>query len=363
MNPNQNPSVTGRNNFLAALSRKTMPGRVPLAEICFWPETLKRWRQEGLPVGADVYDYFGIDKIFIHYPFDGSLLLEPRVIEDNKDYKVELNSDGVTMQSWKTTYAPPSEIDFLIKNHEDWKRLKHRFEIHAERFQKNIEIEFQKATGSNLLRIVSPFEPLWYVLRTLGFVRALEAMALEPEFIDDMVGTYTDFILSMLQMLIEKGLKYDGLWFFSDLCYKNGMLFSPRLYQERFQSYHLKIARFCRENRLLLMLHCDGDVREFLPLLIETGFDCIQPLEARAGNDVRKLKAEYGTQLCLFGNINMDILARGDQGEIADEVISKVECAKQGGGYVFHSDHSVPPTVSFENYCLALELAKKHGNY
>ncbi|MBU0715474.1 MAG: hypothetical protein KJ964_08975, partial [Verrucomicrobia bacterium] len=93
------------------------------------------------------------------------------------------------------------------------------------------------------------------------------------------------------------------------------------------------------------------------------GFDCIQPLEARAGNDVRKLKKEYGSDIAFFGNINMDVLARGIAREIEAEVVSKVMVAKEGGGYIFHSDHSVPPTVSFESYRLAVDLARKHGGY
>ena len=51
-----------------------------------------------------------------------------------------------------------------------------------------------------------------------------------------------------------------------------------------------------------VIMHCDGDVHEFIPLLIEAGFDCIQPLEARAGNDVRKLKGQYGKDIAFFGN-------------------------------------------------------------
>jgi uroporphyrinogen decarboxylase len=35
----------------------------------------------------------------------------------------------------------------------------------------------------------------------------------------------------------------------------------------------------------------------------------------------------------------------------------------KGGGYIFHSDHSVPPTVSFDNYKYAMELVDKYGRY
>jgi uroporphyrinogen decarboxylase len=49
--------------------------------------------------------------------------------------------------------------------------------------------------------------------------------------------------------------------------------------------------------------------------------------------------------------------------EIRAYIRRKVSAAKQGGGYIFHSDHSVPPSVSFENYCYVIELVEKYGKY
>ena len=36
---------------------------------------------------------------------------------------------------------------------------------------------------------------------------------------------------------------------------------------------------------------------------------------------------------------------------------------KEGGGYVFASDHSIPNSVSYRNMCEITELAKKLGKY
>ena len=69
---------------------------------------------------------------------------------------------------------------------------------------------------------------------------------------------------------------------------------------------------------MFYILHCDGKVADFVPLLIEAGFDAIQPLEARAGNDVRNLKNEFGNQIVFFGNISADVLASGSKVEPAE---------------------------------------------
>ncbi len=57
----------------------------------------------------------------------------------------------------------------------------------------------------------------------------------------------------------------------------------------------------------------------------------------------------------------MDIII-GDF-DLVTEVRSKVLIAKENGGYIFHSDHSVPPSVSLENYEYVLDLVKRYGKY
>ncbi|MBI4579826.1 MAG: hypothetical protein HY718_08995, partial [Planctomycetes bacterium] len=97
------------------------------------------------------------------------------------------------------------------------------------------------------------------------------------------------------------------------------------------------------------------------PLLIEAGCDAIHPLEARAGNDLREYKSLHGSNICLIGNIDADVVATNDRSRIEREVADKIPVAAQGGGYIYHIDHSVPPTVSFDTYRYLLDLVRHYG--
>ena len=99
-----------------------------------------------------------------------------------------------------------------------------------------------------------------------------------------------------------------------------------------------------------------------MPLVLETGATAIQPIEAKAGNDVRKLKKTYGKDLVFVGNIDVMTMS-GTNEEIEEEIKNKVLVAKENGGYIFHSDHSVPPSVSFKNYKYVMEMVSKYGKY
>jgi uroporphyrinogen decarboxylase len=110
------------------------------------------------------------------------------------------------------------------------------------------------------------------------------------------------------------------------------------------------------------MLHTDGNVAPLIPHFLDAGFVALHPLEAKAGLDVRSLKREYGSRLVLFGNIDVRAMAHPDPA-VLEEIRGKVTAAKEGGGYIYHSDHSVPNDVSFVSYCRAVEWVKQYGSY
>ena len=56
-------------------------------------------------------------------------------------------------------------------------------------------------------------------------------------------------------------------------------------------------------------------------------------------------------------------MADPDPRVIEEEIASKIPIAMKGGGYIYHSDHSVPDNVSFEQYSRVIELVREHGKY
>ena len=45
------------------------------------------------------------------------------------------------------------------------------------------------------------------------------------------------------------------------------------------------------------------------------------------------------------------------------EISTKIPVAKKGGGYIYHSDHSVPDNVSFGQYKRVMELVTEYGAF
>ena len=48
---------------------------------------------------------------------------------------------------------------------------------------------------------------------------------------------------------------------------------------------------------------------------------------------------------------------------IEAELREKIPVAMEGGGYIYHSDHSIPPEVSLETYLHAINVLNEIGTY
>jgi len=178
-----------------------------------------------------------------------------------------------------------------------------------------------------------------------------------------MVMTLAELIIVTAELMMNNGFKFDGAYLSNDMGYRNGLLFSPDSYRKTHYEADRLLYGYFHSKGLKTILHSCGNVTELVPLLIEVGLDCLQPLEVKAGMDVITLKEKYGDKIAFMGNIDVRLMADEDPAKIEEEIKKKFEVAKRNGGYIYHSDHSIPNNVSFQHYCRVMELVKKYGVY
>jgi uroporphyrinogen decarboxylase len=183
------------------------------------------------------------------------------------------------------------------------------------------------------------------------------AMLEDPEVVKDAMDTWADLTVKCIDYYVKHGLDFDGVWFYGDMGYRNGTLFGPDVYRSLVMPAHSKIVDYIHQQGKKVILHSCGQIKSFLPMLIEVGFDAIQPLEAKCDQDVRELVKQYGRQIVFIGNIDVRALS-ADKEAISEEMESKLAAFEGSWNYVFHSDHSIPQTVTLENYRYALDLAR-----
>jgi uroporphyrinogen decarboxylase len=333
-----------------------------------WPETVDRWRAEGLPRTVSLHKFFGFD--IYHFGVDVSPKFDPIVYREEEEYVVYRDSYGVVVKAWRGRSGTPLPVEPAVRALDDFKEyieplldpeLPFRATSSRYPFRRDLEKAIAELQRDHFVvaSILGPFEYVRHLVGE-GVDRILRLVYRDPGmlgYIFDRVGSF----LAKVSETLER-LGADGVWVWDDLAYKNGPFISPQHYRRLVMPQHERIVQPFRRKGKPAILHTDGNVKPLIPLFIEAGFTALQPLEAKAGMDARELKAQYGDRLALIGNIDARALAQGPEA-IRREVESKVPVAARGGGYIAGSDHSVPPDVSLSDYLYFVELVKKVGAY
>ncbi|MCX7706047.1 MAG: hypothetical protein N2115_07335 [bacterium] len=352
--------MTSRERVLLALNHKE-PDRIPMHDAP-WAATIKRWKTEGLPEDMDVVEYFGWD--FAFFGADCTPRFPVRTLEKNEKFIIQTTPQGGVRKNFRDYTTTPEVIDWPIKTKDDWKEIK-----------KRLNPDFTRVDWVSALNVYNKVkEEGKFICYSGGFgydmlqtymktEQLLITMVEDPDWIKEMIMTLAELNLIMMEFMMKNGFNFDGAFFYNDMGYKNASLFSPDTYLKTHYQADKMAYGYCHSKNMKVFLHSCGNVKELIPMLIDAGLDCLQPLEVKAGMDLIELKERYGEKLSFMGGIDTRLMNNPDKSKIENEIKTKIEIAKKNGGYIYHSDHSIPNTVSFSDYCYVMELVKKYGVY
>lgn len=355
--------MDSRERMLKAL-RHEQPDRVPIHDS-LWLETVRQWQKQGLPTEIPPEDYFGYEMISLG--FDQSPLFEVQTLHKDNEYVIESTPYGGVRKNFRTFASTPEIIDWAIATKADWELLKPRHypdfvPDYARVDWVSLRQRYHQARSEGKCIALSAVIGYDQLQRYVKSEELLMLTADDPAWFREMVETIAELVLRMAKLIIGAGYKPDVAFFYNDMAYRNGPLFSPRTYRNCILESDKMLCDYFHSLAVPVIYHTDGDIHKLIPPLIEAGVDCLQPLEVKANMDVRELKREVGDRLAFMGNIDARKMADPDPQVIEEEIRTKFTIAKQGGGYIYHSDHSVPPTVSFAQYQRVMALVRQYAN-
>ena len=335
--------------------------RVPITDSP-WGGTIRRWQQEGMPRDADWRDYFGTDKME-HIGVNISPRFPETVVEETDDYKITTTGWGVTLKQFKTADSTPEFLDYKVQTPESWEEAKARMKPDGLRID-----WFRLAEKYPLWRADSRWITggFWFGFDVAhswmsGTETILVAMLEQPEWVKDIFETYLNSCIACFDMVWDAGYHFDEISWPDDMGYKGSPFFSVDLYRELLKPLQKRAVDWAHSKGIPARLHSCGDIRRLLPDLMETGIDALNPLEIKAGMDPIAIKKEYGDRLVLHGGVNAVLWDNKEA--ITAEIERLVPVLKENGGYIFSSDHSIPNSVSAENFRAIVEQVKRVGAF
>lgn len=383
-------AMSSRERVIAAIERKPLD-RIPRYDG-FWEDAIMRWEGEGLrlpaqrtllvdgepkPIDSPVAQYFNFDIAPLY--MDVSMRFPTGLVADDGVKITVADRCGYTAQKFKGRASSMHFISHMVEDEEDWEAYRHRlsldpndtarvdsesYYLHTKEYPtwdgfRQIFKAYREMDKFIPVTVYGPWEAAW---RHHGYEASLMDLIAEPEMMGQMFRAITDLIIATVRKMIELDCKPDAVWLTEDMGGTHTPLFSPKIFDELLFPCHKKLGDFLHANGIYFMMHSCGYIEPFLPGLIEAGLDVIQAIQANTGMHIKDLKPKYGDRLTFFGNISVQSFEAGKEA-IEAELREKLPIAMAGGGYIYHSDHSIPPEVSLETYLHAMKIIDEIGTY
>jgi len=206
---------------------------------------------------------------------------------------------------------------------------------------------------------------LWFVTR-IGIFSTMLSLGLENFalalyenrlLVEAVLARYCAWSAAVAERVCRLG--FDVYVSTDDMAFKSGPFFSPKTFREVVLPHYRRVAE---KITLPWVIHSDGNLRPFLDDLVGLGIAGLHPIE-KGAMDIRDMKRRYGNQLCLLGNVDLNILGIGTPQEVKAEVRALIRDVAPGGGYIATSGNSLAAYLRPENVLALTQAVQRYGQY
>ena len=198
-------------------------------------------------------------------------------------------------------------------------------------------------------RLGSVFETAWSLC---GFEKTLLDLVANPAMPLYVMERIAEVHLENLRVVLETaGDLIDVVYFYDDLASQEGLLISPRLYEQRIQPFHQRMIDMARRHGKPVMMHSCGSIYRLIPRLIEMGLAVLNPIQPSARDmQPERLAAEFGGRLALHGGIDVQqFLPNATAADVREKVAWTCEVLGRDGGYILAGSHHIQADTPIEN--------------
>ncbi len=376
--------MNDRERAMAVLNYQSYD-RLPVVHFGFWDQTLEKWAAEGHLTEEEAREWkdgntmdavvsrkLGFDFNWYSCVMPNTHLLpafERRELEELPDgSKKVMNDEGVVVLEKPGATSIPAEIEHTLKTRKDWEeqylpRLQFSEErINAAMVRANDKMIRFDEGGREFLQQGERDYTLGLhcgslfgrARNILGVVGASYLFAEDPDLFDEIINVYGDLCYQCTKRLLESGARFDFAHFWEDICFKNGPLIIPSVFDEKVGPHYQRITGLCQSYGLnICSLDCDGWIDALIPTWFNNGVNTMFPIEVGTWNaSIAPWRAQFGTGMLGVGGMNKVVFAH-DFAAI-DAEVERLKPLVDLGGFIPCPDHRIAPDGKWDNvryYC------------
>ncbi len=359
--------------------------RLPVVHFGYWRETLQKWANEGHiakeqaegwtdgnVIDIELSRSFGFDFNWysVFRPMNGLYPgFEREVLAEFPDGTKHVRSgNGVVVVEKPGTQGIPSEIDHTLKDRASWEehyRLKLQFS--AERIDKSLVntgsemVPFDEGGREYLQNDGREFHYGLFMGSLIGRIRnwlGIENLSYlqidDPALFKEIIDTSAELRFRCAEYVLESGATFDFAHFWEDICFKNGPLIAPTVFDELVGPHYRRLTDLLRQYGIdIVSVDCDGWIDALIPTWLNNGVNTMFPIEVGTWDaSIAPWREKYGKDLRGVGGMRKHVFAEGKAA--VDAEIERLKPLVELGGYIPCPDHRIAPDAEWDTvhyYC------------
>lgn len=346
--------------------------RIPVVYFGYWRETLEKWCSEGHLTREEVDGYgdgnekdralakkLGFDFNW-QTMFCGDTNLRPgferTVIEELPGGILKvLDTCGLTVLEKPGTSCIPAEVDQLLKDRKVWE----------ESYLPKLQYSDDRVDIAALVKLKERAyrtEPLGIhcgslfgqIRSWMGVVRTSYLYADDEDLYNEIIDTVGNLCYKIVEKTLAIYSDFDFAHFWEDICFKNGPLVKPSVFDEKVGPHYKYITDLVKSYGIsIVSVDCDGMIDSLIPTWLKNGVNTMFPIEVGTwGANIKPWREKYGKDLLGVGGMDKKVFALDYTA--VDAEIERLKWLVDLGGYIPCPDHRIPPDAKWENvkyYC------------
>ncbi len=303
-------------------------------------------RQAHVPVGVDFKIIPQFEEKVIEHK-DGHYIVQDWMgaiteISDEFDYTYIRQAKDFVTRKWHR---------FPVQSPQDFEeRIKWRYNVDAPgRFPADLDERAKALKERDYPVTISIDGPFWQLREWVGMENLCIYMAEQPDWVMEMCVFWGDFVLAMLDRILDK-IEVDNVHFSEDMAYKEHPMISPAMTRKFLLPQYVRWVDLIKSKGCPIVdMDSDGRIDLLIPIWIEAGMNVCDPIEVAAGNDIVEFRRRFGKTMAYTGGIDKRAIAAGGD-VMRQEVMRVVPPLLVDGGFIPSCDHGVPSDISWPNF-------------
>ena len=339
---------------MATVLEHRLPDRVPLAELWIDPGIVEAIHPGG--DWNDLVDHLDMDVVTVP-----TMIYEDHEVEWVDREKRIMRDKWGALQISRHDGIPVPTTPPRIETPQDLASYKPPDPAKSPVIEKIRKLKQKYPNGEKAICCVGESGWAPAVFLRGGLENLLMDFALRPEFVKDLMKIGTKYYSELYRLVVPAGA--DIVLLGDDYSDKNGTMMSPAQFAELILPSDAAVVSTIKKAGAYCIKHTDGNIRAIIHWLVETGLDCLGPLEPVPGMELAPILEQYRGKITVMGNISVDLLSRGSEEDVIKEVKRTLATVSATGPHIMSSANTIASSVKPENFLAMINTTKEFGRY